>query len=213
MIDEYSNKIVAIDGPSGSGKGAVSAGLAEKFSFFHLDTGLFFRAYAFCLLNNEKIDINKINEVIDNYKSELKLEPVSKKASEIAKLIDVRQMLKNLQHAVVCDIFKKCEYRGVVADGRDVGTVIFPKAKCKIFLSAKLEIRAQRRFKELVCNDDSISFDGVYENLSERDQQDSKREIAPLRLDKSYEFVDNSDMTLLQSIEFISKIVKNKLKI
>lgn len=173
--------IIAVDGVAASGKGTLSERLAKHFCFAFLDTGKLYRIVASNLLENS-IDPNNNKSIIDIIRQidfskpvegSLHTPQISDYASKIAVHQDVRNELNTAQRD-----FPKGN-RGAILDGRDIGTVIFPNANLKLFITADTEIRAERRFKQLQIRDKSVSYSDVLKDLRERDERDSQRKAAP----------------------------------
>ena len=221
--------VVAIDGPAGSGKGTLARMIASHFNFIYLDTGLLYRTVAFLNVSLEKIKNMSAREIL-NVMSELTNEQLrsdenSARASDIAKVPEIRDVMTRLQRDFI-NIYRD---KGIVLDGRDIGTVVVPDACCKLFITADLEERAKRRFEDLKTKNDlqektrknlgnmeakngkkdqSISLDEVYNNLKLRDDQDKSRKIAPLTCDETYLVID----TTRQSVEESFKICREEVK-
>lgn len=215
--------VVAIDGPAGSGKGTLARMIASHFNFIYLDTGLLYRTVAFLNAPIEKIKILTAREIL-NVMSELTDEQLrsdenSARASNIAKMPEIREVMTRLQRDFI-DIHKG---KGIVLDGRDIGTVVVPDSCCKLFITADLEERAKRRFEDLrekaggnsentkIKNsqkDQNISFDEVYNNLKLRDAQDKSRKIAPLTCDETYIVIDTTRQSVKESFEICREEVE-----
>ncbi len=203
-----SKPVIAIDGTAGSGKGTLAKNLSKELGFDHLDTGLLYRIYAFENVNNignHKIEIN-INKWFKN-NSDLKIlrtEKISQVASQISKLKYVRDSLITHQRNFANN---PPGGKGSVIDGRDIGTVIVPKAEIKIFTDANIEARVLRRVKQLNLN--NSKYDLTLKNMIERDKQDSKREISPLKMAKDCFFIDTSNINecevFQKAINYIKK--------
>ena len=148
--------VVAIDGPAGSGKGTLARMIASHFSFIYLDTGVLYRTIAFANVSLEKLKNMSINELLDMRAklsdNQLRSSENGVRASNIAKIPEIREMMTRLQRDFI-DLYSD---KGVVLDGRDIGTVIVPDACCKLFITADLEERAKRRFVDL--NDQNTSL-------------------------------------------------------
>ena len=215
--------VVAIDGPAGSGKGTLARMIASHFNFVYLDTGLLYRTIAFLntpLTEIKDMDIKEILNVMSKLTSEqLRSHEISVRASDIAKTPEIRDIMTGLQRDFI-DIYRK---KGVVLDGRDIGTVVVPDACCKLFITADLKERARRRFEDLKGKskeslgnlknqngqkDQNISFNEVYNNLKLRDTQDKSRKIAPLTCDETYLVID----TTRQSVEESFKICREEVR-
>ena len=170
--------VIAIDGTAGSGKGTLAKSLAIKLNFDHLDTGILYRIYAFETQNKKIIDSINLSEWINNDKklARLRTDKISKIASKISQKKVVRSNLIKIQRDFANNPPGK---NGSIIDGRDIGTVIIPKAEIKFFVDANVEIRALRRIKQLNLNSDELQ--NTLKNIIERDKQDIEREISPLK--------------------------------
>jgi len=186
-------KIVTLDGPSGSGKGTVGRLLARILNFNYLDSGLLYRAVAIQAIKNDIVlsDVNNIEEIARCMNLEFSLEDnkiflngfdvsnlirtedISIVSSKVAQLKSVRAILHDIQRSYL-------KGNGLIADGRDMGTVIFPDADLKIFITASQEARAYRRHKELLGRGESVSLRDLKRSIASRDRSDSERKISPL---------------------------------
>jgi len=199
--------IIAIDGTAASGKGTISKKIAQNYSVPHLDTGLLYRLVGYKVLQGvdpvsaaSQLHADELN-VLD-----LKTLRVSNAASEVAKNPSVRAHLLAFQR----DFASKPG--GAVLDGRDIGTVICPNADIKFFITASPDIRAQRRYKELLGLGHSISFENVLREIQERDERDSNRKQSPMVPAVDARKIDTSDMTINEVYESVSKIIDSKLE-
>ncbi len=209
---ESSIPVITIDGPTASGKGTVASRVATHLGFGLLDSGALYRLTALSALEAgvdltdesalaqlaNKLDIRfegerillSGREVSDN----IRAEAVGVAASKIATLAKVRSALVMLQHD-----FRRMP--GLVADGRDMGTVIFPDAMLKVFLTASVEARAERRYKQLIDKGFSASMASLLQDLRERDERDTQRAIAPLKPAEGAKLLDTSHMSINQAVE------------
>ena len=214
--------IIAIDGFSSCGKSTFAKAIAERFGYAYIDTGAMYRAVTlFALQNNiiteDAIDIPSLlsrlddiavtfrrntatgqNEILlngENVENAIRTIEVSWKVSEISAIKEVRMKLVSLQQLMG-------KNKSIVMDGRDIGTVVFPKADMKIFMTARDEVRVQRRYDELVSKGMAASREEIKENITHRDYIDQHREENPLRQAKDAIVLDNSDMTPEQQIEW-----------
>ena len=199
--------IIAIDGTAASGKGTISKKIAQNYSVPHLDTGLLYRLVGYKVLQGvdpvsaaSQLHADELN-VLD-----LKTLRVSNAASEVAKNPSVRAHLLAFQR----DFASKPG--GAVLDGRDIGTVICPNADIKFFITASPDIRAQRRYKELLGLGHSISFENVLREIQERDERDSNRKQSPMVPALDARKIDTSDMTINEVYESVSTIIDSKLE-
>lgn len=209
---------IAIDGPAGSGKSSVSKLVAKNLGFTSIDTGALYRAVAYYFKSNEiseeniksalkNIDLKaknidgKFNVFLngENVTYKIRAEEISKMTSKISKCPEVRDFLLELQRSLA-------KSENCVMDGRDIGTVVMPNAEIKIFLTAAPETRAMRRFDQLGR---SVPFENILEDLKKRDYQDTHREIAPLKMASDAILIDNSDISLEQTVEKICDIARN----
>jgi cytidylate kinase len=196
--------IIAIDGPAGAGKGTISEYLAMKFDLMYLDTGLLYRALAKAVLS-EKVDpsdavavtnIAKTITVEDVNDPDLRGEEIAAIASRVAIINEARNILNELQRNFCRSV--KPPYKGVILDGRDIGTVICPDATCKLFITARPEIRNQRRFLETKMESEpsSEAVSDISQKIAERDSRDATRKIAPLTPASDAIIIDTSDLTI-----------------
>ena len=220
---------IAIDGHSSCGKSTIAKAIAKKFGMCYIDTGAMYRAITlYCMNNNiiinQQVNLQRIKLHLDkikvsfkynlitqnsitilndiNVESEIRQHEVSSFVSIVSQIKEVRDKLVVLQR----EIGKE---KGVVMDGRDIGTKVFPSAELKFFITAKAEIRAQRRFDEMKKT--GVSFQEVLDNLLQRDEKDSSREINPLRVANGAIVIDNSEKTENEQNNLIFKIVKKKI--
>ncbi|GAA4808968.1 (d)CMP kinase [Litoribaculum gwangyangense] len=220
--------IIAIDGFSSTGKSTVAKQLANYLGYIYVDTGAMYRAVTLYAMQKgliNKDDFNKealiyqlpnINisfkfneekgfaEVYLNDKNvekAIRTLEVSGFVSQVATLLEVRQKLVEQQHKMGKD-------KGIVMDGRDIGTVVFPEAELKLFMTASAEIRAKRRYEELIKRGDKISYEDVLKNVKERDFMDSNRKDSPLVKSKDAIEIDNSKLTLEEQFNKILQLAK-----
>lgn len=209
--------IIAIDGPSASGKGTLGRRLAAHFDYPYLDTGLIYRALAKIVLDrgvsaldvDQVVDCAKALTIDDLTKEGLRTEVISGMASKIAALRDVRHALYEFQRNFA--LSPPYGKKGAVLDGRDIGTTICPDADVKLFVTATLEARAQRRYKELQNSDTSVIYSAVLEDMRRRDLRDSSRETAPLKPAEDAIEIDTSDMMADVVFDFVLKVIKDKI--
>ena len=195
--------VIAIDGPSASGKGTVASRVAAALGFHYLESGALYRLVALAggddpaktargldiLFRDSRIVLSG-QDVTD----EIRSEAIGVRASEVAKIPAVRQALLQRQRA-----FRKAP--GLVADGRDMGTVVFPDAVLKVFLTASIPVRAQRRYKQLIDKGNHANLAALSRDLEERDQRDAAREVAPLKPAADAVSVDSSELTVDEVVD------------
>ena len=204
--------VIAIDGPTASGKGTVAHRVADKLGYHYLDSGALYRLTALAALKsetplNDEHALAKLAEHLnvsfqgdriimgsDNVANAIRAEEVGNIASKIAVLPTVRHALYGLQLG-----FRK--HPGLVADGRDMGSVIFPHAQLKVFLTATPEARAERRYKQLIEKGIPANMEGLLQDLRERDARDSNRAIAPLKPAEGAYLLETSNMTADEAVE------------
>ena len=207
---------VAIDGLAGSGKGTLAVALADKFNLAYFDTGLLYRGLAYIALDEFGEDFTKTNVIniaksfrVNTLKeSNLRSPILGKYASEIGAIPEVRKILIKIQREFK---EKSPSNKGIVVDGRDIGTVIFPNANVKLFISASLEERARRRLRDFLTNDENISYDEVIKQLQKRDQRDKERSVAPLVAAKDAHLIDTTNINKEETLEIASSLVAKKL--
>ena len=209
--------IITIDGPAASGKGTIAKFIKKKFNFFHIDSGLLYRKIAKIILD-KKIDIKNSQEILKLIKNtkkinlinnkSLRTSKVTKMSSEIAKIQKIRNLINLNQKRIVKQ--NKGKYRGIVIDGRDIGSVVFKDAKIKLYIDTDKKIRAKRRFKELIDKGERTIYSSVLKNIKLRDEKDKKRKNSPLTIPKGGIIIDNS-CKLNQTKKTIQKIINQKL--
>ena len=202
--------VIAIDGPSASGKGAVASRVAEALGFHYLESGALYRLVALRALQTGEdgegqlagiaagmaVTFRRGSIVLDkqDVTDEIRSEAVGNKASEVARHPTVRQALLKRQRALR-------EPPGLVADGRDMGTIVFPDAALKVFLTASPEVRAERRYKQLIDKGIAANLRSLSRDLAERDERDKKRSVAPLVPAPDSQVLDSSALSIDQVVE------------
>lgn len=228
MIQLKRPLIIALDGHSSCGKSSFAKTIAKELGYIYLDSGAMYRAVTLFAMQQGFIQHKKVDKAIlvkhlpsidiefrfndktlkhETYLNGLNVEEkirsmeVSDNVSEVSKIKEVRSRLVALQQ-------KMGEKKGIVMDGRDIGTVVFPNADIKLFMTASLEVRAQRRFKELQDKGVSVSMEEVSNNLAQRDYLDQNRAESPLRKADDALILDNSNMTPAQQLEWFQIILE-----
>ena len=222
---------IAIDGHASTGKSSIAKEIALKYGYIYINSGSMYRAVTlFAIKNNlieelnENIDLfieklnavsidfrfNKINLISEiflngrNVEKEIGSLEISNFVSKVAAIPEIRKEMVKLQR----NIDRK---KGVVMDGRDIGSVVFPDADIKLFLTASETVRAKRRFEEMINNGFSVSYDDILNNIRIRDNLDSSRSDSPLTIEKDAVVIDNSNMSIDEQIKQIIHLIDNKI--
>ncbi len=218
---------VAIDGPAGAGKSTLARRLAKEMGYHYVDTGAIYRtvAYFFDLWGVSPKDIDGIARYIDELNvgieydeegvqhmimngmdvtNDIRTQDISQKASLISAHAIVRDMLLDMQR----DVAKQHD---VVMDGRDIGTVVLPKATVKIFLTASPEVRAKRRTNELMERGQKANYDQILKEIQQRDYQDTHREVAPLKMSRDSVKLDTSELNIEETLAAMKDIIAKKV--
>jgi CMP/dCMP kinase len=213
--------VVTIDGPAGSGKGTISKLVSKALGFRYLDSGAIYRIIAL-RAKTKSLDANQITQILKlideleiNFVDEkaflgtqditdlIRSELIGKFASEIAKNELIRKKILGFQKS----FFKP---PGLVADGRDMGTVVFPNAKVKIFLTASIEERANRRYKQLILKENNVNLSDLFETIKLRDESDTNRKISPLKAAKDAYLIKTDYLSINQSLEKVMEFIRSK---
>ena len=220
---------IAIDGPAGAGKSTIAKALAKELGFCYVDTGAIYRtvAYFLDLLGVSPKDADGVERYLDeltigieydeegkqhmimngmDVSGEIRTQDISQKASLVSAYPVVREMLLDMQR----DVAKK---NNVIMDGRDIGTVVLPKADVKIFLTASVEVRAKRRYDELIEKGQKAVLSQIQKEIEQRDYQDTHRPIAPLKMAKDSVKLDTSDLDIAGVLEQMKKIIGEKIPV
>ena len=206
--------VIDIDGPTASGKGTVAQLVAKELGFHYLDSGALYRIVGLASLN-QRIDLSQHDQLGQMTRSlkirfdqqcvfldgndvseAIRTEEMGQRASAVGAIPQVREALVELQKSFLVP-------PGLVADGRDMGTVIFPQAQLKVFLTASAQIRAQRRYKQLIAKGISANIDILTQDLLDRDQRDTQRSTAPLIQSEDAYLLDTSDLSIDQAVQKI----------
>lgn len=216
---------IAIDGPAGAGKSTIAKQLAKELSFIYVDTGAMYRSMALYFMRNgiAKEDEAAISDACktvevsiayengeqqvllngENVSKEIRKEEVGKMASATSVYKEVREKLVELQQKLAAD-------KDVIMDGRDIGTCVLPNAQVKIYLTASVETRAERRYQELQEKGAACDLEVIKKDIADRDYQDMHREISPLKQAEDAILVDSSDMGIEEVVETIKNIYREK---
>jgi CMP/dCMP kinase len=222
--------IITIDGYSSCGKSTLAKALANKLNYVFIDSGAMYRAITLYFLRNH-VDWNSSGEVVkalenitlefafskeedtceiylndENVEWLIRDMLVAENVSEVAAVKEVREF-------AVAEQRKMGKKKGIVMDGRDIGSTVFPKAELKIFLTADPAVRVERRFKEMLAKNPHITIDEVKSNLEMRDYIDSNREFSPLRMAKDAIVLDNSNLTTEEQLKIALKLAKEKIEV
>ncbi|HNV82506.1 MAG: (d)CMP kinase [Tenuifilaceae bacterium] len=223
--------VIAIDGHSSCGKSTFAKLIAKELGYLYIDSGAMYRAVTLACIregiaNEAGIDLDRLPKLLDNIEvgftpnpkgegwlttlngqaveDEIRTLEVSNLVSPVSAIPMVRSIMTRQQQEMGRN-------KGIVMDGRDIGTVVFPQAELKIFMTASPEIRAQRRLKEMHEKGQHATFEEVLANVRERDRIDQSREVAPLRQADDAIILDNSYMTVPQQMEWVKRIVEEKM--
>ena len=206
-------KIITVDGPAGSGKEKISKYIARKYKLYHLDSGTLYRrlAYELTKKNIKSFEVDRIKRVLKNIKKlslrktqALRKEKIGKAASEIAKLDFVRYFINSQQRLATKTSYKK---KGFVIDGRDIGSVVFKKAYLKLYVEVDVNIRAKRRYKQLIDNGEKSIYLKILKDIKLRDKTDKTRKNSPLVVPKGAKIINNSH-TFKKTIAQIRNIIE-----
>ena len=218
---------IAIDGPAGAGKSTIARALAQELGYYYVDTGAIYRtvAYFLDLLGVSPKDVDGVERYIDeltiqltydeagkqhmimngiDVTDDIRTPDISQKASLVSAHKVVRDMLLDMQRQVAKE-------HNVIMDGRDIGTVVLPKATVKIFLTASAEVRAKRRTDEMLAKGQKVDFEKTLKEIQQRDYQDSHRAIAPLKQAKDAVLLDTSELDIPGVIAAMKKIIEEKI--
>ena len=221
--------IVAIDGPAGAGKTSTARAVADTLGFCYLDTGAMYRAITLAVVRTGKpLSEENIEEILEHVSLDvtyeagkmivfldgydvtevLRTKVVSSNVSAVSAFNRVRTRLVEMQRQFALD--RVAEGFGVVIDGRDIGTVVFPDADIKVFMDASPEIRAKRRFEELQHKGEAVTYEEILQNVVSRDEQDSQRKIAPLRKAEDAQLIDTSVLPFEDQVQQVIAKIKER---
>lgn len=215
-------EVITIDGPTSSGKNSVGFLLAQKLGYRYIDTGMIYRAGSYNIIKQNAANEEKFLHIFKNLNVEFKTvegrwrvfsggedvtdilhtPQISKITSAVATNPKVRAIMKSLQRSLG-------QNGEMVMGGRDIGSEIFPQAKHKFFLTASVEVRAKRRFKQLLEKDPEVKYEDVLTDMMARDKNDSTREASPMRIPKDAVVIDNSNLTVSETVDQMLKKIRH----
>lgn len=223
MSEKYT---IAVDGPVGAGKSTLARLVAKKLNIVYVDTGAMYRAVGLHMLRNGvdladrtsvvallpevELDVKIVDGVQqiflngEDVSDLIRTPEISMAASNVSKIAEVREKLVDLQR-------KLAQRVSVIMDGRDIGTVVLPNASTKIYLTASIDVRATRRYKELIAKGQDVSYDDVKADIIKRDDNDMNRDVSPLRPAEDSVTLDTSDMTLDEAVDAIIEIASKNV--
>lgn len=214
--------IITIDGPTSSGKNSVGFLLAQKLGYQYIDSGMIYRAGCYKLLKlgitiadkeqilevyrnlNIRFDMNgdwKMFLDNENVTDSLHTQEISELTSQVSAIQEVRNVMKSIQQRLASE-------GKVVMSGRDIGSEIFPESRHKFFLTADVSVRARRRYEQLAKKDPAVKYDNVLADMIERDKRDATRKASPMRIPKGATVIDTSNLTVLQTVNEMLKVIK-----
>lgn len=222
--------IIAIDGFSSCGKSTMAKSLARNIGYLYFDTGAMYRAVAlYCIKNNiadnDNIDIDKLRNTMPSINISFEADPVTGSSMTILNGHNVEKEIRSLEVSRLVSKVAALDFvrasmieqqrcmgkaKGVVMDGRDIGTTVFPEAEMKIFVTAAAEVRAKRRHDEIIARGDKADFQEILDNVLQRDHLDQTREVSPLRKADDAILLDNSNMTLEEQEQWLVEVFKKK---
>jgi CMP/dCMP kinase len=218
MIRENRKIIVAIDGYSSCGKSSFAKMIASELKYIHIDSGAMYRAVALYARNGEDVvhsldriqisfrNMDGMNQIYlngVNVEKDIRTVEIGADASTISKIAEVRRFLVSQQQ-------RMGKEKGIVMDGRDIGTIVFPKAEIKIFMTASMEVRAKRRYDELITKGMPADYESVRKDIRFRDEQDTTREVSPLRKAEDAVVLDNSNLSFDDQMNWFRKLMAEK---
>jgi len=214
------NKIIAIDGPAGSGKGTLAKALSEKYNLVNIDTGAMYRCVALKAIKSN-ITLNETNKIIEISKDididlkqdgrvfldgedvtkEIRSKEVTQIVSQLSNIVEVRKNMVDIQRKIA-------KGKNVVMEGRDITTVVFPNAQYKFYLDADIKSRAQRRYKENLEKGINMTYEEIYENIEKRDYNDMHKEVGALKRTDEQIHIDTTNLTVDEEVKIIGKIIE-----
>tara|TARA_X000000368_G_scaffold418797_1_gene420037 strand:- start:1716 stop:2408 length:693 start_codon:yes stop_codon:yes gene_type:complete len=222
---------IAIDGHSSCGKSTIAKAVASKYGMRYIDTGAMYRSVTLYAIRNKiitdkEVDLSKLVEELDNITINFAFNSATKKSETILNGENIEQIIRGFEVSDNVSIIAQIKQvreklialqqeigkaKNVVMDGRDIGTKVFPDARLKLFVTASSEIRARRRYDELVKKEEGITYKEVLDNLIQRDSHDMNREINPLVQAKDAVLIDNSELSIKKQNDLIDNLITTKL--
>lgn len=219
--------IITIDGWSSCGKSTLAKQLAAVLGYVYIDSGAMYRAITLYFLRNhiDWTDVNEVNSALENIEMEFQHNPESQQSEIILNGENVEYVIRDLvvaekvsevatirevRHFAVAQQQRMGEKKGIIMDGRDIGTTVFPNAELKIFMTADITVRVQRRYREMHDKNPNISMEEVQHNLQMRDYIDSNREVSPLKQAADAIVIDNTHLTMQQQLDFAIELLKQR---
>lgn len=223
---------IAIDGHSSCGKSTMAKDLARELSYVYIDTGAMYRTVTLYaieagLIHDQEVDKEGLRAQMDNVQISFKFNAETGRPDAYLNGTRVEDRIRNMEVSSKVSLIAAIDFvrsamvaqqqemgkgGGIVMDGRDIGTTVFPNAELKVFVTASAEIRAKRRYDELTAKGESCNFDEILQNVLERDRIDSTREVSPLRKAEDAVVLDNSNLTIPEQKEWLLALAKERLK-
>lgn len=208
--------VITIDGPTSSGKNSVGFLLAQKLGYRYIDSGSIYRSGCIFIIRNN-ISVDDLEEVVKVFKG-LQIEIHGQKFyangedvtshlhdPEVTRMVPAISAIRQVREATKVIQYKLTNFKKTVMTGRDIGSEIFPNAKNKFYLTASVEVRAKRRFEQLVEKDQGVKYEDVLEAMKDRDEKDMTREVSPLRVPENAVVIDNSNLNIEETVEEMLK--------
>ena len=223
-VNKMAKIVVAIDGPAGAGKSTIAKLVAGELGYAYIDTGAMYRSVTWKWLQTKQSFDEKMigalsQSMIIEFKPEANINRVFVDGIEVTEAIRSAEVTANVSKVAAIGVVREAmvaqqrrmgEVGGVLMDGRDIGTVVFPNAQLKVFLTASVEERAMRRYKELLAKGENVNLEQLKQDIANRDKQDSEREISPLRQAEDALYLDTSDMNIEQVVAKLKQLVQER---
>ncbi len=231
MISLNKKIVIAVDGYSSSGKSTFARTIAKELKYIYVDSGAMYRAIALYCLENEiisknRIDYTRLKNTLKIIGIEFKFDPQSQRYETYLNSRNVEEKIRGVEVSEVVSLISKIKEvrkkilllqrkigknKGIVMDGRDIGTVVFPEAELKLFMTASIDVRAERRYNELKAKGIDVNLNKIKKNIEERDYQDINRKESPLLKAKDAIELDNSNMTFAEQMDWFIKMAEDKI--